>query len=125
MLRESFTKHPGSRETFLSRSVALTRAGLRDLKRGHLVALGKCLTSCHQLLDGLELTTDRTNHLVEAALNAGALGAKMSGGGLGGCVIALTATERTADALAAVLAREPGVRCWTAPVTKGESHAGI
>ncbi|MGW5869019.1 mevalonate kinase [Streptomyces sp. NPDC055239] len=125
MLREGFAKHPGSREAFLNRSVALTRTGLRDLERGHLVALGRRLTDCHDLLAGLKLTTDLTDGLVEAALQAGALGAKMSGGGLGGCVIALSATERTADALASVLAREPGVRCWTAPLTRGERHAGI
>ncbi|MFF1697877.1 mevalonate kinase [Streptomyces sp. NPDC058257] len=125
MLREGFAKHPGSREVFLGHSAALTRAGLCDLERGHLAALGRRLTDCHGLLAGLKLTTDRTNRLVEAALQAGALGAKMSGGGLGGCVVALTATEITADALAAALAREPGVRCWTAPLTRGEGHAGI
>ncbi|MDJ1135139.1 mevalonate kinase [Streptomyces iconiensis] len=124
MLRDGFARDPGSREVFLHRSATLTRAGLRDMERGRLEALGGRLTDCHTLLAGLGLTTGRTDRLVDAALRAGALGAKMSGGGLGGCVIALTATERAADALAAQLTAEHGARCWRAPLAKGERHAG-
>lgn len=123
MLRDGFEGHPGSRDVFLDRSTELTRAGLRDMEHGRLAELGGRLTDCHALLAGHNLTTGRTDHLVEAALQAGALGAKMSGGGLGGCVIALTASEEAADALAAQLGDEHGARCWTALLAKGKSHA--
>ncbi|MEU4796692.1 mevalonate kinase [Streptomyces sp. NPDC023327] len=122
MLRQRLSRDPARRESFLDRSAALTRQALLDLERGHLESLGRRLTDCHALLAGLKLTTQCTDHLVEAALRAGALGAKMTGGGLGGCVIALTTTEHAADALAAHFVREHSLRSWTAPLPRGEGH---
>ncbi|MER5862847.1 mevalonate kinase [Kitasatospora sp. NPDC002040] len=125
MLSDGFAQAAGSRERFLERSATLTREGLRHLERGDLAALGGVFTACHELLAGLGLTTARTDALARAALEAGALGAKMSGGGLGGCVIALTATGQAAGAVAALLLREQGALCWVTPLTRGEGHDGI
>lgn len=119
MLRDAFTRAPGRRTEFLDRSTELTRSALGALREGRLTELGLRLTDCHALLAGLGLTTDRTDALVETALAAGALGAKMSGGGLGGCVIALAATPEAAETVAGRLAREEGVRTWTVPVARG------
>lgn len=121
-LRDAFTRTPGRRTEFLDRSTELTRSALGDLRAGRLAGLGGRLTDCHDMLAGLGLTTDRTDALVGTALDAGALGAKMSGGGLGGCVIALAATEHDAEAVTGRLAREYGVRTWTVPVAKGAGH---
>ena len=43
----------------------------------------------HQLLQSLEVSTPALDALVGAALDAGAYGAKLTGGGLGGAVIAI------------------------------------
>ncbi|MCC3653116.1 mevalonate kinase [Streptomyces sp. S07_1.15] len=125
MLRGAFARDPGSRARFVDRSAALTRAALGDLADGRLAALGRRLTAAHELLAGLGLTTERTDTLAGAALGAGALGAKMSGGGLGGCVLALTATPEEAEAVAGALSRGHGARTWTAPVAKGAGHDGF
>lgn len=62
--------------------------------------IGPLLTASHNSLrDDFEVTTDRLNTVVEASLAAGALGARMTGGGFGGCAIALT-TKANADAVA-------------------------
>jgi mevalonate kinase len=42
-----------------------------------------------QLLRGLGVSTPELEHLIDTARNAGALGAKLSGGGMGGCILAL------------------------------------
>ncbi len=39
--------------------------------------------------DDFEITVPQVDTAVEAALSAGALGARMTGGGFGGCVLAL------------------------------------
>ncbi|QDY80393.1 mevalonate kinase [Streptomyces qinzhouensis] len=119
MLRTAFDEHPPRREQFLARSTALTGCALRALARGRLDALGRYLTDCHALLAALGLSTDPVNALVDTALTHGALGAKMTGGGLGGCVIALTDTATAAGTLAARLSENGAARTWTAPVEPG------
>ena len=48
------------------------------------------LTASHaSLRDDYEMTVPELDVAVEAALGAGALGARMTGGGFGGCIIAL------------------------------------
>ncbi|WP_161500868.1 mevalonate kinase [Embleya scabrispora] len=125
MLRERFAKDPGRRDAFLAHSTALARRALFDLEHGRLRELGSALTDSHTLLAGLDLTTDRTDSLVDASIRVGALGAKMSGGGLGGCVIALLPDRTAADTAAARLTREHGVRCWITPLPKGDGNVDV
>ncbi|MEU9184174.1 mevalonate kinase [Streptomyces sp. NPDC048484] len=125
MLRDGFAGRPGRREHFLDRSTVLTHAALSDLRGGRLEALGRRLTDCHVLLASHGLTVDRTDALVNSAVRAGALGAKMSGGGLGGCVIALTATARTADELADRLRRDHHAGSWIVPIEARDGHARV
>uniref|UniRef100_UPI00082BC2C0 galactokinase n=1 Tax=Nocardia uniformis TaxID=53432 RepID=UPI00082BC2C0 len=59
--------------------------------------VGPILTAGHaSLRDDFEVSTDRLNTAVEAALTAGAYGARMVGGGFGGSVIALVDARRAA-----------------------------
>ncbi|WP_405563130.1 mevalonate kinase [Streptomyces phaeochromogenes] len=124
MLRAAFARNPDHRTRFVHRSTGFTRAALDDLAAGHLPALGRHLTDCHRMLADLGLTTDRTDALARTALDAGALGAKMSGGGLGGCVVALTTTVAHAESVSTALADRTGARTWTAAVAKGAGHDG-
>jgi galactokinase len=61
------------------------------LRNGKFADTGHLLTESHaSMRDDFEITVAETDAAVEAALEAGALGARMTGGGFGGCVIALT-----------------------------------
>jgi galactokinase len=52
--------------------------------------VGRILTASHaSMRDDFEITTDHIDLLADTAGRAGALGARMTGGGFGGCVIAL------------------------------------
>jgi galactokinase len=63
-------------------------AGL--LQAGQIAAIGPLLTaSHHSLRDRFGFSWPQADAAVEAALDAGATGARMTGGGFGGCVIAL------------------------------------
>lgn len=73
----------------------LTRQGCAALQRGDWPALGAAMNANQALLAELGVSTPQLNSLIAAALTAGALGAKLTGGGLGGCVIALV-DKRTA-----------------------------
>jgi galactokinase len=82
----------------------LDAAGL--LRAGDPAAVGPLLTaSHHSLRDNFRVSWPRADHAVEAALEAGAAGARMTGGGFGGCVVALAPAERTTQVRAAVTGR--------------------
>ncbi len=68
---------------------ALTDQAHAHLKRGAWPELGALLTENHHLLDAVGVSTAQLDQLVNSALDAGAYGAKLTGGGLGGAVIAL------------------------------------
>ncbi len=67
----------------------LVRDGARAVAEGDLVALGRAMNRNQEVLSGLEVSCPEIETLCRAALAAGALGAKLTGGGGGGCVIAL------------------------------------
>jgi galactokinase len=56
---------------------------------------GRILTASHaSMRDDFEITTEHIDLLADSAVRAGAFGARMTGGGFGGCVIALVPAER-------------------------------
>ncbi len=62
----------------------------RLLDDGRLAEIGPALTaSHHSMRDDFRITVPEVDVAVEALLAAGALGARMTGGGFGGCVIGL------------------------------------
>lgn len=65
--------------------------------------IGELMTASHtSMRDDFEITVPQVNTAVEAALSAGAHGARMTGGGFGGCVLALVEEEGVAEAVFAV-----------------------
>jgi galactokinase len=79
------------------------RATVAALERNDLDALAPLFAASHaSLRDDYKVSTPALDRLVERALAAGALAARMTGGGFGGSVVVLARHER-ADALAAEL----------------------
>jgi len=78
-------------------------AAREAIATGELARLGMLMTRNHGLLQELGVSCRELDHLVDAALGAGALGAKLSGGGGGGCMIALVDAQRRADVQSALL----------------------
>lgn len=64
------------------------------------VTVGQIFSQAQKILASFKLSTPRINRLQRIALRNGALGFKLSGGGLGGIVIALCADQRTAEIIA-------------------------
>jgi galactokinase len=76
------------------------------LRAGDLAAIGPLLTeSHHSLRDRFEVSWPQADEAVAAAREAGAAGARMTGGGFGGCVVALAPAERATQVRAAVTDR--------------------
>jgi galactokinase len=78
------------------------RSAVDALRSGDLPELGRILVAGHESLrDDFEVSLPELDALVEAALAAGAYGARLTGAGFGGCVLALAAPDR-AQAVASV-----------------------
>jgi galactokinase len=72
-------------------------ATVTALQAGDLPAIGPLLTASHvSMRDDFEISTPALDLAVEVALDAGAIGARMTGGGFGGAVIALIGRDRAA-----------------------------
>ncbi|MDH6111393.1 galactokinase [Kitasatospora sp. MAP12-15] len=80
-----------------------TLTDLLNQPRVDLVEVGRLITVYHELLrDLVRCSTDLIDICVERVLKAGALGAKLSGSGHGGCVVALVPEEAVNSVLASV-----------------------
>lgn len=91
--------------------------------------IGPLLTASHaSMRDDFEITVRHVDVAVEAALAAGAVGARMTGGGFGGSIIALVEADgpRGAQAVADAVAAAYAQRGWQPPgpfVTQAEPGA--
>jgi len=83
-------------------------AAVEHLRHGRPELVGSLLTASHaSLRDDYEVSVAELDTAVDAALDAGALGARMTGAGFGGCAIALvpaTAVDTVTGAVTAAFA---------------------
>lgn len=82
------------------------------LAEGDLSGFGDDLDLAHGLLSELAVSSTELDALVAAARRAGALGAKLTGGGRGGCIVALARDEQHAAELAAELRAAGASETW-------------
>jgi galactokinase len=76
------------------------------LRAGDPAAIGMLLTaSHHSLRDDFQVSWPQADEAVEAAIAAGAAGARMTGGGFGGSVVALVPADRAVQVRTAVTER--------------------
>jgi galactokinase len=85
------------------------------LDAGRIAAIGDAMSASHaSLRDDFEVSCSELDVAVESALSEGALGARMTGGGFGGCVIALC-PEGSHEAIADAVAGAYDKRGWDRP----------
>ena len=84
----------------------LVRNAKLAIEGGDHVALGQMLDLNHTILSSLMLCTSKLDEMCQSARKAGALGAKMTGAGGGGCMFALAPKHDEALRLREVLGPE-------------------
>lgn len=75
----------------------LTFDALKSLENNDTYSLGNIMSKAHEILNIIEVSSDKLNELSAKAMKFGAIGAKLTGGGMGGCIIALA--KSNSDAL--------------------------
>jgi galactokinase len=98
------------------------------LSASNFAEAGRIFTASHESMrDDFQITTGHIDLIADAVVRAGALGARMTGGGFGGCVIALVPADR-ADAVGAEVRRIVSEAGFAPPAitrTRAAAGAGI
>ncbi len=89
----------------------LAEKAKKALLEGDSNTLGDLMNQNHKLLQQITVSGELNDRLVEIALNNGALGAKMTGTGRGGLVIALAESEELQEKIAKAIEQE-GFDAW-------------
>jgi galactokinase len=88
------------------------RAAVDALEKHDVEALGALFAASHaSLRDDYEVSTPTLDRVVDVALEAGALGARLTGGGFGGSVVVLAELDRAEQVLRETLKRA-GAQGW-------------
>ncbi len=88
-VRESWQRYPDRYEGIFDQIAGLTDAAYDALRSGQIKDLGELMNLCHGYLNALQISTPELEELIHIARANGAVGAKLTGGGGGGSMIAL------------------------------------
>lgn len=102
-VRAAWQADPGKYEALFDRCGEIARQARNLIESRQPDQLGPLLTRNHHLLCEMGVSCTELDRLVQAALGAGALGAKLSGGGRGGNIIALVTEDTEAQVEEALL----------------------
>ncbi len=89
----------------------LVEETIEEIKCKNLTQIGVNFKKAHKILKSFNITHPKIDKLVDEA-NKYSLGSKMSGGGLGGCLISLVKTEQEAKKLKEILLKKGAEKIW-------------
>ncbi len=101
-VRKLWQNEPDRMEKIFSSIEWIVMQARIAIQEGNLIFLGQLMNQNHALLEEITVSSPKLDRLTAVALSSGAMGAKLSGGGRGGNMIALVRPE-TAPAIAAAL----------------------
>ncbi len=107
---EAYTADPGSYDAIFRKIGDISEKGAAAFETGNSDQLGVLMRRNQQLLRDLGVSCRELDDLVETAESAGAAGAKLSGAGRGGCMVAVASSADTAEKVG--LALEKAGAAW-------------
>ena len=99
-------KYPEKYDRLFKQYEELSFKARKTLEDFDLKQVGKLMNDNHRLLQGIEVSIKELDYLVELARKNGAYGAKLTGGGGGGCIVALTPGKELQEKVAEAIERE-------------------
>lgn len=91
----------------------LVRDSKKSIKNNKIDELGDFMNQAQELLSRLGVSNSKINNLVSVSRRNGALGAKLTGGGLGGAVISLCKHKKDAEIVSKLLKENGAKNTWT------------
>jgi len=99
-------KYPEKYDRLFKQYEELSFKARKTLEDFDLKQVGKLMNDNHRLLQGIEVSIKELDYLVELARKNGAYGAKLTGGGGGGCIVALTPGKELQEKVAEAIEKE-------------------
>jgi mevalonate kinase len=87
------------------------------LNQDNAIELGRLMNAAQEHLSALDVSHPKLDLLIHTAREAGALGAKLTGGGVGGAMLALAGDQASADNIVAALEKVGAQEIWTQTYT--------
>ncbi|GIV66764.1 MAG: mevalonate kinase [Chloroflexota bacterium] len=119
-VRQRWQQFPQRYEQIFRQIGRVVEAALQILENGNWQQLPPLMRENHQLLQEIGVSSPSLDKLVSAALQCGAYGAKLTGGGGGGNIIALVQPEQ-ADSIAQKLREEGALHTWLTTLHPSEN----
>lgn len=105
-VRERKEKNPEKYKEIFDRAENIAYLAKDAIQDEDFRELGKLMNENHKLLQQIEVSSRELDFMVKLARDQGALGAKLTGGGLGGNIIALTPSRDLQDDVANAIEKE-------------------
>ena len=102
-------------EKFIAELGEITDSVIEPLKNKNIDLVGQYMYKAHDLLQKLGVSHASNDEVVEICKNNNAIGAKLTGGGAGGCCISLSKTKENALEIQNAL-KEKGYSSWIVTV---------
>ncbi|UCC58798.1 MAG: mevalonate kinase [Candidatus Bathyarchaeum sp.] len=99
-------KFPEKYNALFKQAEELAFTARKALEEFDLRKVGKLMNENHRLLQEIEVSCKELDHLVNLAREQGAFGAKLTGGGGGGCMVALTPRKELQEAVATAMEQQ-------------------
>ena len=99
-------KNPEKYDPIFKQAENLAYAGRKALESYDLKKVGDLMNENHRLLQEIEVSSRELNLLVDIARKNGAFGAKLTGGGGGGCMVALAPSKVLQEKVAVAIEKE-------------------
>jgi len=98
--------NPEKYDHIFKQAETLSNSGRKALESHDLKKVGELMNENHRLLQEVEVSSRELDLLVDIARKNGAFGAKLTGGGGGGCMTALTPTRELQGEVAKAIEKE-------------------
>lgn len=112
-------KDPASANQHIDHLGALVKDVRGFLEHNEVGKLVMALDAAQADLTALGVSNDQLDHLIAVARANGARGAKLTGGGRGGCMFAIMETALGARKLASILKENGAAQTWIQPLDQG------
>ena len=99
-------QNPEKYNVIFKQAEDLAHKGRKALEELDLQKVGELMNENHRLLQEIEVSCKELDYLVDLTREKGAFGAKMTGGGGGGCILALTPGKELQETVASAIENE-------------------